>query len=439
MQWTEKQHEFEGIEGLRFGQGRPSAALRGVRSVLHINDHGGQLGSTEQYIDSTSKALLSIGIESHLIYGQLCGKLGHTFRSTQCVGALSQNRDNAEAFKQISRAVRALAPDLVFVHNIFDIGILEALLSPGRKYSLLWFIHDHHLTCLSELRARLDTVNPECRTPLSEKCLSNLKLGYCIQKHKEREYLGEDLLSRLDLLRFAKRADALIVPSQFMRGLLIRNLSELKSKIHVLPHPVSRPVREILPSANRDYPSLLFNGRIAFEKGLHIALEALMRLEFSQELLFTIAGPVQDERYWAHCKKLIHKAKQLNPRLILHYVGNPDETQSEELYRKADIVLLPSLWSEPHGKVCAEALAHGAAIIASNVGDLATWIIPDKTGVLVRPKSSSTLARAIKQLLEDANLRRELVLFGRELIRVRFTETEHFWALDEIVRRSRRI
>lgn len=42
----------------------------------------------------------------------------------------------------------------------------------------------------------------------------------------------------------------------------------------------------------------------------------------------------------------------------------------EEFRHKADIVLVPSLWEEPFGRVAIEALASGAIVLASNIGGL---------------------------------------------------------------------
>ena len=42
----------------------------------------------------------------------------------------------------------------------------------------------------------------------------------------------------------------------------------------------------------------------------------------------------------------------------------------EEFRHKADIVLVPSLWEEPFGRVAIEALASGAIVLASDIGGL---------------------------------------------------------------------
>ena len=84
-----------------------------------------------------------------------------------------------------------------------------------------------------------------------------------------------------------------------------------------------------------------------------------------------------------------------------------------EYYRAADLCLVPS-HHESFGMAALEAMACGAAVVASRVGGLATTIQDGVTGVLVPPRDEAALAGAIAALLADEPRRRAL---GRQAAR----------------------
>ena len=65
---------------------------------------------------------------------------------------------------------------------------------------------------------------------------------------------------------------------------------------------------------------------------------------------------------------------------------------------------------------CAEAMAHGRAVVATAVGGLPDMVVDGKTGLLVPPGDARSLRAAIDRLLADADLRRRLGAAGRERI-----------------------
>lgn len=74
-----------------------------------------------------------------------------------------------------------------------------------------------------------------------------------------------------------------------------------------------------------------------------------------------------------------------------------------QVYKQADISLIPTMYSEGTSLSCLEALASGNAVIATRIGGLTDLIIDGFNGLLIEPNSSS-LENAIRKLLEDANL-----------------------------------
>ena len=98
----------------------------------------------------------------------------------------------------------------------------------------------------------------------------------------------------------------------------------------------------------------------------------------------------KDIEYWGHSKNMSHTLKQ------------------------ASIIVLPS-YREGMPKVLLEASAVGRPIITTDVPGCRDAIIPDITGLLVPLKNSVELSRALKYLLENRHLWKEMGSKGRKL------------------------
>ena len=70
-------------------------------------------------------------------------------------------------------------------------------------------------------------------------------------------------------------------------------------------------------------------------------------------------------------------------------------------FRRADCLMLPSLWYENAPVVIVEAAAYGLAVIGSDLGAIPEFVTQGKTGLLHAPGDAHALAGAMKQLVEN--------------------------------------
>ena len=147
-------------------------------------------------------------------------------------------------------------------------------------------------------------------------------------------------------------------------------------------------------------PTLLFLGRVDEpRKGLAVALRALpavVRAFPRARLLVAGAGPVP---------------AGLGPHVRV--LGAVDEAEKATLLRSADVVLAPHLGGESFGIVVAEAMAAGAAVVASDLPAFRALLGGGRHGVLVPPGSAPDLAAAVTALLADPARRTSLGRSGR--------------------------
>lgn len=112
-------------------------------------------------------------------------------------------------------------------------------------------------------------------------------------------------------------------------------------------------------------------------------------------------------------EKGFEKAKQFKPGLPFEFILNHPVDENESLFKKADVFVAVEKkggWSN----TAAEALACGIPLIASNTGTN-DFLIDGVTGLKVW-RHPFFVKRALKKLINDISLQRELALKGREKI-----------------------
>jgi glycosyltransferase involved in cell wall biosynthesis len=159
--------------------------------------------------------------------------------------------------------------------------------------------------------------------------------------------------------------------------------------VRVVPNGVELP-EDV--GAEAEPPEILFAGRLSREKGILELVEATQGHEFVVAGDGPLRADVPQARGWLPHDEL------------------------ERLYDRAAVVACPS-HREGFGVVCAEAMAHGRAVVASDVGGLRDLVVDGETGVLVPPRDVTALRSALERLLADRELRQRLGAAARERVR----------------------
>lgn len=92
-------------------------------------------------------------------------------------------------------------------------------------------------------------------------------------------------------------------------------------------------------------------------------------------------------------------------------------------YQDADIVLIPSCYTEGTSFSLLEAMACGKPVIAGLVGGLTDLVIDGYNGLLIQV-SEDTLKSAVLRLADNAELRREM---GQHALQVAQSFSKRFW------------
>ena len=226
-------------DGLQRAPLAPIRRPHGFTSLLHINEKGGRFGGTEEYIALLAAGLAGHGVRSHLACGVLGGEAPAGLDSVHVIDGLASRHHSGDAVGRLLALVEILAPDVIYLHNLFDPTVVSALVDMEPRGPLLWYVHDHYVTCLSELRWRRDIGS--CCDALGSGCLDYIGAGQCVLRHPQQTYAEAELAERTALARTLTAADAVIVVSAYMRNLLRQAAPAVDERLHHLVRPI-RPV-----------------------------------------------------------------------------------------------------------------------------------------------------------------------------------------------------
>ncbi|RMD86290.1 MAG: glycosyltransferase family 1 protein, partial [Calditrichaeota bacterium] len=95
------------------------------------------------------------------------------------------------------------------------------------------------------------------------------------------------------------------------------------------------------------------------------------------------------------------------------------QKKDSSIISKFDIVVVPSR-SEGISNVILEAMRAAKPVVATNVGGNSEVILAHKTGILVPPESPEAIAKAVCELLGDANKRKLMGICARKHVQQRF-------------------
>ncbi|MET0325524.1 MAG: glycosyltransferase family 4 protein [Ilumatobacteraceae bacterium] len=416
----------------------PVGAPRALfRSVLHVNEKGGRFGGTEEYIALLTAGLTAQGVRSHLVCGVLDGAPPPGLSSVHVVDGLASRAPLAGTAEELAAVIDGVDPDVVYLHNVFDPAVVAAIAGRRGGRTVIWYVHDHYVTCLSELRWRRDVGS--CPHRLGHDCLTAIGEGHCVMRFPDRVLTATDLGDRMALSRSLDAVDAVVVVSDYMRSLLTEAAPHLRRRVHL----VARPIRDLgllrlrHRHAATDPAVIAYAGRITPEKGLAVVIEALGRTTNPAPIELRIAGVVEDQSYWQHCLAVQAVAMAANPRLTVDVLGHLDYDATDELFRSADIVTIPSQWPEPLGAVALEAMSAGSAVVAASIGGLGSTLRHGRSGLLVEPTDVTAWVGALTALLDDPALARRLGTQAHRDVGGAAIG-DHVGVLDEIATTSRR-
>lgn len=228
-------------------------------------------------------------------------------------------------------------------------------------------------------------------------------------KYPRWAYLAVPTLEWLTKIALS-HADIAVFVSDYLRQ---KYGSNLKTQAMVANESRLRPwmITEVDRSEVHHPLRVLYAGRLVPEKGVEVLIEAVARVskDIPCELWIVGRGPSESG--------LRQQARKRGIENHIRWFGwVPWGEKLFKLMREADILVLPS-FTEGLPLVLIEAMSQSLPVVASATGGVPEIIHDKETGLLFSPGNSEELARCIKKLASDCNLRSLLVANGLKTAR----------------------
>lgn len=229
---------------------------------------------------------------------------------------------------------------------------------------------------------------------------------------------------------FYRRVNCIVVPTP--RHIEIsRFVSKYREKCRVIPYGIhvsrfelDETDRKRVDELRDGLPSVLCVGRLVSYKGVEFLIRALEGMKARLWIIGT--GPLEGSlRNLAQEKGLANR---------IEFLGQVSARELVAYYHACDVCVLPSITNaEMFGVVQLEAMACRKPMISTDLPTGVPWVNQHgKTGYVVPPRNAKELAKCIKHLISNPQLREEMGEAGRMRVEQHFTSTQMAEAMLQV-------
>ena len=404
-----------------FDKPHESPAEPPFMKLLFVHQHLGAQGGAEANIQLSARELQNRGHEIALLHGSGTGKSEDEWRRT-----FTERFDLAEraGSGKAHEAVRHFQPELIYVHNLDDLEVMEVLLDSGLP--IVRMVHDHGMYCMRGYKYNYFTRVP-CSRPASFYCVFPCLAFVARDRSGRLPVKWVSYAKKRKEIKLNQRCQRLVVYSQYVKEELLRNgFDAQRIEIHV---PIRCWGTEAQVSSFNDRNLILFAGQIVRGKGVDVLLEALTKVKTPFECI--VLG---DGNHREYCERL---CRNLGLGGRVHFQGFVMRNELRSFYLETSVFVVSSLWPEPFGLVGPEAMRYGLPVVAFDAGGVREWLIDGETGYLVPWMDTDLFAARIEQLLANKELARSLGRRGLERVNHEYDAVRQIDSLEGMFRRVR--
>lgn len=373
--------------------------------VLHAyNRHrggGGANNATAATIALQRAAGWAVAVHDRSALDLPGGLAGLRAKADAALGVL-WGRQSLQAFVA---QLEAFGPEIVHVHELYPLVTPRVLPACSeRGIPVVMSCVDFRLTCPVVTHLRDGRLCTDCIDRGPWQALRHDCRGAWAESAAAALYT--DVVRRRGL--FDRHVARYVLPSDFARDWLVRHGAIDGARAVTIAPALSLPPQAADPGAGR---YIAYAGRFAPEKGLPVFAAAARATGLPFRMARNAASLVSTP---------LPEGPGAPEVVVTH-----DAAELVAFYRGAAAVVVPSLWFETFGLVAAEAMSHGVPVIGSRIGALAELIDDGVDGLLFEPGDAEGLARQVRRLWDDPELRRRLGAAARDKARRRWADEHH--------------
>ena len=199
-------------------------------------------------------------------------------------------------------------------------------------------------------------------------------------------------------LSFLKTVDTVIIPSPYIRDLMIKYCPNIKIEyLEIAFNHKDNINNRVKRKGNR----LLFVGSVEPRKGVEYLVDMVDYLVANGFYFhLTIVGGISSQSYYQFLISKLNK-KRLNEYVT--FTGRISESHLEELFVESDIFTFPSL-HEGYGMVLIEAMSYGLPVVAFSNSAMPYTVKNMKNGLLAENMNLADFSSKVLLLLKDQKL-----------------------------------
>ncbi len=392
--------------------------------IVQICNNYSLNGGVGSYVIRVCAALASAGHELNVVYSVEPAALTRgnpQLFHVEGFDAFTNLRKSRIKTAQVMNLLNAVRPDLVHIQSNNNFILEENI---RRQFPTVKSLHVYDF-CPAGTKFHHALQKP-CGHKTGPLCVPRMLYKRCA-KDKNPSTLLMFYRRAKAVIENDRRHKTILVASEYVRWHALQN-GYRPDQVKVLPYFTALPGVSIAPAAEGG-KTILATGRLEPEKGLDRLLYAVSYVRNSGWNL-VIDGDGSDR------PRLEKLAEKLGLKDRVNFAGWLPPEEHENLYRKAFLVVVPSVWPEPFGLVGIEAMSYAKPVIAFRTGGIPEWMDEGRTGFLIPPYDARRMAEKIDFLLENPDQAGLMGRAGRERVEFFYQPARHTAALTEIYQQA---
>lgn len=349
----------------------------------------------------------------------------------QKIKALTKIFYNMDAKNKFSQMLDYTNPDLIWgfgVHrHISPVIFMEA---KKRSIPVIHRLSDYAIICPdSRLMKSDDTACSQFLCP--QKGYLNAIKHRCVRRssginsHKNPS-IAASIIGALELYihnkykAYSDNVNKFIAPSNFLKQVMIKSGIPEHKLVHI---PIYIDSQKYSPEfISQAY--LVYFGRLSYEKGLVMLLEAMTGLKH-HKLLIIGDGPQRE-----YLEQIKEKKNLVNVR----FLGKLHGEQLNRVIRNSRLVVIPSIWYDNSPNVILEAFALGKPVLAAKIGGIPEYVDENTDGVLYQYDNIEELREKIGFLMEQQSFCEEMGRTAREKVETKYNPQIHYDKIEKLLK-----
>jgi glycosyltransferase involved in cell wall biosynthesis len=212
-----------------------------------------------------------------------------------------------------------------------------------------------------------------------------------------------------------------ISPSKFLKN----KVSEMGFKHEVVYMPNFVALEEFRPSYESSEESIVYAGRLSYEKGIATLLDAMKGLDIKLKIIGD--GPLGDE----------YKSKAEREHINnVHFLGYRKNADLQHEIKKSLLLVIPTECYENNPRTVIEAFALGKPVVGARIGGIPELVRDWETGITFEAGNVNDLRDKIRSMLQNRERLREMGKRAREFVEKELNPETHYHMLMEIYKKA---